>query len=161
MMRRSLIPVQSICADSQAVIMQVNINRNLLRQLWRFGLVGVVGFVVNAVLVEICASYTGPVIAQLIAFPAAATCTWLMNRRFTFGSMAAISFSEWLRYMGANSTGLMVNNGVYFILIFMFPFAFENPSTAVAAGSISGLVFNFATIKLYVFKSEAKTRKDI
>jgi putative flippase GtrA len=43
----------------------------------------------------------------------------------------------------------------------MFPFSFEHQSAAVAAGSISGLVFNFATIKLYVFKSEAKTRKDI
>lgn len=131
--------------------MALVIDRGLLGQIWCFGLVGVAGFAVNAGLVEILARFIGPVMAQIIAFPVAATVTWWLNRRYTFGASERTLLSEWLRYVLANSVGWLANNGVFLLVVFAFPIAYANPSIAVAAGSVAGMVFNFIGTRRIVF----------
>lgn len=128
-------------------------HRQLLRQLLRFGIVGVAGFLVNAVLVESLAVVIGPALAQVVAFPVAVTCTWLMNRQFTFSSTEPATFAEWRRYVAANSVGMIANNGCYFLLVLLSQTAHDRPILAVAVGSIAGLFFNFVTTRKYVFKT--------
>jgi putative flippase GtrA len=123
----------------------------LHQQILRFGIVGVVGFVVNAGMVEWLARSIGPIWAQALAFPVAVTVTWWLNRRYTFGASRHVWHREWLRYVAANALGWGANNGVYFLLIFKFPLAYQYPSLAVAAGSLAGMVFNFAISKWIVF----------
>lgn len=130
-------------------------NRQLLSQLFRFALVGAIGFIVNALLVELLALYTGPVVAQLLAFPVAATSTWLMNRRFTFAATAPASFSEWRKYLLANTAGMVANNGFYFLTVLSSDFAYKHPVIGVAAGSVAGLFFNFVATRAYVFKARS------
>ncbi len=120
-------------------------------QILRFGIVGLVGFVVNAGLVEWLNNTIGPIWAQVLAFPVAVTVTWLLNRRYTFGTSCHIWYLEWLRYIFANALGWSANNGVYFLLIFKFPVAYQYPSLAVAAGSLAGMGFNFVLSKWIVF----------
>ncbi|WP_051554065.1 GtrA family protein [Desulfobulbus elongatus] len=127
-------------------------DRALLRQLGRFSLVGVAGFVVNAGLVEILVGFVGPVWAQGIAFPAAATATWWMNRRYTFGASNLAVHREWLRYVLANSLGWLLNNGTYLLLVFIFPAAAVHPALAVAGGSLAGLSANFVLSRRMVFR---------
>ncbi|WP_446809408.1 GtrA family protein [Methylomonas sp. 2BW1-5-20] len=127
-------------------------NRDLLQQIWRFGLVGVVGYVVNAGLVESLVLSMGPIRAQMLAFPAAVTVTWWLNRRYTFGASHRSIHREWLRYVLANTLGWAANNGAYLWMIFSIPMAYQHPSLAVAVGSVAGMVLNFSASRLIVFK---------
>jgi putative flippase GtrA len=128
-------------------------NNQLLRQIWRFGLVGVVGYVVNAGLVESLVLSMGPVWAQALAFPAAVSVTWALNRRFTFGASRHRMHHEWLRYVFANLFGWVANNGVYLWMVFSLPLAYQHPALAVAGGSLAGMVLNFSSSRLIVFKN--------
>ena len=127
-------------------------NQALYRQIWRFGLVGVVGYIVNAGMVEMLVQSMGPVKAQMWAFPAAVTVTWWLNRQFTFGASAHRLHHEWLRYVLANLLGWAANNGCYLWMIFSVPLAYQHPAIAVAVGSLAGMVLNFSASRLIVFK---------
>lgn len=127
----------------------------LLHQLWRFSMVGVVAFVVNAGLVELLVAKTGPVWAQCIAFPFAATVAWQLNRRFTFTASGLPPRQEWIRYILANGVGWLINNGTYLGLVLTVPLIADHPSLAVAAGSIAGLAANFLSSRQFVFNNNS------
>ena len=126
-------------------------GRGLSDQVLRFGLVGVAGFLVNAGLVAALAGPAGPVRAQAVAFPAAASVTWWLNRRFTFGASGRAWHREWLRYLGANALGWAANNGTYLALVLGSAWAAQHPVPAVAAGSLAGMAFNFVCSRRFVF----------
>ncbi|WP_020484168.1 bifunctional glycosyltransferase family 2/GtrA family protein [Methylomonas sp. MK1] len=149
--------VPNAFADSAAILSADNTalsagNDDLLGQMWRFGLVGVVGYIVNAGLVESLVLNMGPLRAQMLAFPAAVTVTWWLNRRFTFGASHHAMHHEWLRYVLANMLGWTANNGAYLWMIFSVPLAYQHPALAVAVGSLAGMVLNFSASRLIVFK---------
>lgn len=131
----------------------VNARQVLFGQIFRFVVVGTIGFVLNAAMVEILARACGPLYAQLIAFPAVATVTWYLNRRYTFGASNKPITHEWMSYILANTLGWVANNGVYVLLVLHVALAFRHPSIAVAAGSLAGMVFNFSISRVAVFKS--------
>jgi putative flippase GtrA len=126
-------------------------NKNLLQQIWRFALVGVAGYIVNAGMVEALAPSMGPIWAQVLAFPVAVTVTWWLNRRYTFGASHRAIHHEWLRFVLANALGWAANNGAYVWMIFSMPLAYKHPAVAVAVGSLAGMVFNFAMTRQFVF----------
>ncbi len=144
---------QAVQAESSSSISPRTENNPLLRQIWRFALVGVVGYLVNAGLVEAFVLSLGPVKAQMLAFPAAVSVTWWLNRCFTFGASRHSLHQEWLRYVLANLLGWIANNGAYLWMIFSLPVAYKHPSIAVAVGSLAGMVFNFSSSRLFVFKN--------
>lgn len=123
----------------------------LRRQILRFGGVGVIGFVINASLVEALVHTTSPIWAQAMAFPVAASATWWLNRKYTFGASNHRPHHEWLRYMLANSVGWLVNNTIFIAVIFTVPMAYTHPVIAVSAGSVAGMFFNFIASKKIVF----------
>jgi len=125
--------------------------RALISQILRFGVVGVVGFVVNAGVDQALVRTLGPWVSQALAFPLAATTTWWLNRRFTFVPSARTWMAEWGRYISTSLLGWLVNNGVYVVLILQWPVARDYPVWAVAAGSLGGMVFNFVAARLWVF----------
>lgn len=126
----------------------------LLRQLGRFCVVGAVAFGVNAGLVELLVAFTGPVWAQFIAFPVAATVAWQLNRRYTFAASDLPPQQEWMRYILANSVGWCINNGTYLALVITIPRLAAHPALAVAAGSIAGLAANFLFSRHLVFNKK-------
>lgn len=129
------------------------VRSQLLGQIFRFAVVGTVGFVINAILVELLAHAWGPLYAQLLAFPIVATLTWYLNRRYTFGASSRTIVHEWFRYVFANLLGWAANNGVYVLLVLHLAVAFRHPSIAVAAGSLAGMVFNFGISRVAVFRN--------
>jgi putative flippase GtrA len=133
-------------------------NSTLLRQVWYFGVVGTVGFVVNAALVEALVNVAGVVWAQAIAFPVAVTVTWWLNRKYTFGASKHAVQYELLRYVLANSLGWVANNGVYVALVLTLPFARIHPAIAVAGGTAAGVAFNFCMTRSFVFRQGDTTR---
>lgn len=127
-----------------------------LYQLIRFGISGVAGFLVDAGIVALCTQTVGmkPIPSQAVAFSVAVTVTWLINRHWTFAEHASDKWlHEWTRYVAANSVGAVVNNGVYGILVLTLTMFSSNPVLAVAAGSLSGMSFNFILSRFFVFRS--------
>ena len=118
----------------------------------RFAVVGALGFVVDSAVLYAglglgLTLYSG----RIASYLAAATFTWYLNRRITFRSTDHQAVREWARYLLANAGGGAVNLGTYGVLVAGLPIMARMPVLAVGAGSIAGLIFNFALSYTVVF----------
>lgn len=127
----------------------------------RFALVGVAGFVVDAGVLWLSKGLLGPYVGRLLSFTLAVTTTWLLNRQFTFaGRQSGLGLGqEFGRYFSAMIGGGIVNYFLYAILIFSLDVVRQWPTIGVAAGSLAGLMLNFALSKNWIFNQDA-TPKD-
>lgn len=124
-------------------------------QFGKFGLVGVVGLVVDTAVVYALVFGAGLEFfaARIPAYLAAATTTFALNRAFTFrGAADAPLYRQWATFLAANAFGGAVNYGVSVGLEAALPLAEAHPVLAVAAGSLAGMALNFAASKHLVFK---------
>jgi putative flippase GtrA len=134
---------------------QVAARRPLVTQFVQFGAVGTVGFVVDNAFV-----YTahfvfglGLILAGILSFFVAGSSNWFLNRSWTFkGASRGRIHYEWLRYLGTNAAGFVLNRGVYIALIATSPLCNLHPVLALAAGSIAGLGVNFMMSRRVVFR---------
>ena len=125
----------------------------LLQQFLRFGVVGVIGFVVDtAVLYAGLALGAGLYLGRAVSYVAAATTTWALNRAWTFRTRRAGPgvAAQWARFAALNLVGFAANYGTYAALV---AFTATHPVLAVAAGSLAGMGFNFALSRRYVFRA--------
>jgi putative flippase GtrA len=125
------------------------------RQLILFCVGGVIGFIVDAGVLQLLVSglawdrFTG----RLISFVCAATATWLFNRRYTFrGPRRHPLHWEWARYVVAMSAGFAFNFAAYSALVLTFNVDGKYLVLAVAAGSVAGLGVNFIASRYWVFR---------
>ncbi len=85
--------------------------------------------------------------------------TWLGNRYFTFRARRAHGFSgiaqEWLKFVGANAVGAVVNYATALLLVRFAPEPFNNKFVAQACGVLAGLAFNFTLSSRMVFRKAA------
>ena len=129
---------------------------HLRGQITLFAIGGVIGLVVDAGITQGLVGLAGfnPYTARVIAFISAATVTWWWNRRHTFAHRASghAAHAEWLRWMGLMMAGAVVNNGLYVVLLHLFPLLKTWPAIAVAAGSAAGAVANFLLARTMLFK---------
>jgi len=122
-------------------------------QLFRFGLAGTAGFLVDAgsLLIYLGLApghfYSGRVISYVLA----ASTTWALNACFTFGAAEGSRLRQWGRFVLFNLGGGAVNYGVYAALIATMPLVAQMPLLAVAAGAVSGLGVNFVVSRKFVF----------
>jgi putative flippase GtrA len=127
----------------------------------RFAVVGAAGYLVNAAALTIFTRTLGlGVDAALACSIFTAMCfTWLGNRYFTFAARRAHGArgiaEEWLRFVGANLLGAVVNYGVALMLVHYGPGWLGNPYVAQACGVLAGLVFNFTLSRLLVFRDRS------
>ena len=128
-------------------------RRALLAEFLRFGCVGASG-----VLVDLAAAYgtlwfAGPYGAGAISYVAAATWTWAVNRLWTWrGRGSGSLWLEWLRWMGVNTSGLVFNRGLYFLLITVSPYCHDHIYIPIALGAIAGMFANFFLSRKLVFR---------
>lgn len=116
---------------------------------------GTIGFLVDAAIVQTLVVGLGwnPYYARILSFLAAATATWLFNRRFTFSSDRRDNVhGEWIRYLLAMIAGFAVNFAVYSFFVFHFALVQRVPALCVAAGSLAGLVINYLSSRYWVFR---------
>ena len=124
-------------------------------QFGKFGIVGVIGFVVDTAVVYLLVFGAGLEFfaARVPAFLAAATATFALNRAFTFrGAIDEPLHRQWAKFIAANAFGGAVNYGVSVGLEAAIPVVEAHPILAVAAGSVAGMFLNFAASKHLVFK---------
>jgi len=129
----------------------------------KFSGIGVIGFLVDASVLQSAVSlfHVSPYAARLASYLAAATVTWWLNRNLTFHEAShAEPASQWARFVALNTVGGAINYGVFAGLVATSPLAAHYPVLAVAAGSISGLCFNFLLAKKFAFVSEVRFHTD-
>jgi putative flippase GtrA len=126
-----------------------------MRQVLLFCLVGFAGFLVDAGIVQMLVSVylANPYLSRLLSFLAAATTTWLLNRRFTFKDIRHYGrFGEWSRYVFAMCGGFSVNYSIYSVLVYHYALIRDLPALGVAIGSIGGFMINFSASRFWVFR---------
>ncbi len=121
----------------------------------RFCLVGTIGFCIDASVLQIVVQYWGvdPYLGRVLSYLVAATATWGLNRRFTFGPGGAEQWQhQWARYVIVNAVGAGVNYGTYAACVWSFALVRQYLILGVAVGSIAALVFNFTASRRLVFR---------
>ena len=126
------------------------------KELLQFGLVGTIGFLADSGALLLFLHFgLNPYSGRLGSFFIAVSCTWLLNRNFTFKAKKSPNFwTEWVKYIIANSMGAVLNYGVYAILLFKVGLVAQWPVLGVAAGSIVGLLANYINSSVFVFKDK-------
>lgn len=130
----------------------------LRRQIMLFAISGVLGFVVDAGIVQFLVRElaANPYGARVISFLAAATTTWGFNRRYTFaGHGGGSRRRELARYLVAMAFGFALNYGAYVACVLLWPLVRQWPAIGVAAGSIAGAAVNFLSSKYWIFRPSA------
>jgi putative flippase GtrA len=125
----------------------------------RFGVVGTAGFVIDTAVVYAAHFGFGLDLysAGVLAYLAAATTTWFLNRRFTFPeARGQDAGTQWLRFVVTQLAGFALNRGTYAALIATLPAARAEPVIAVAAGSLAGMTINFLAARFLVFRAGAR-----
>ena len=139
-----------------------------MQQFFKFGIVGVVGFIVDAGVLALCMKVggLGPYEGRLVSFLIAVTVTWLGNRHFTFKEKptpaathaspvtptATTATKQWFQFLIVCLGGFALNYGTYAALMATCPLVAAWPTLGVAAGSLAGMFFNFFTSKNFVFR---------
>ncbi|MDX2028821.1 MAG: GtrA family protein [Alphaproteobacteria bacterium] len=130
-------------------------HRALFIQFIKFGIVGVIGFVVDVGVLKLCMWEfgMGPYAGRLVSFMVAVTVTWMCNRLFTFrGQGKGPAHKQWAKFVVACIGGFILNYGTYAVLITLFALVRDYPALGVAAGSIAGMFFNFFAARRVVFR---------
>ena len=116
----------------------------LAAQFLRFGVVGVIGFVVDAATVYATRGAIGLYGAGAAGYLVAATGNWLINRSWTFRADRGDSLlRQWALYLVANIGGLVLNRGAFFILITVSPLCAARPILPLVVGAVCGMFANF------------------
>jgi putative flippase GtrA len=126
----------------------------VLVQFVMFGLVGLVGFVIDTGTVYALRHAVGLYVAGLAAYFTAATGTWFCNRAWTFRHIGRSDpwYVQWRRFLAANFTGFVINRGVYALLVTFVAAAARQPVIAVFAGATAGITLNFNLSRKRVFR---------
>ena len=126
-----------------------------MRQILLFCMGGCIGFLIDAGIVQwlVSAFAANPYLSRLLSFLAAATGTWLFNRRFTFKDVRHYGrFGEWSRYVFAMSGGFVINFTIYSALVYHHALFQRLPALAVAIGSMGGFLVNFSASRFWIYR---------
>ena len=125
----------------------------------RFALVGGGGYLVDTGMLALdtgvwgLSFQTGRALSIFIAMGF----TWLGNRYLTFRERRARTvsgaFQEWLKFVGANAIGAVMNYGSSVLLVLHGAPPFNHKFVAQACGVLLGLIFNFTLSRRFVFRS--------
>ena len=119
----------------------------------RFGVVGVLGLLVDMATVTATAPLLGLYAAGLASYLTAATANWFANRVWTFrGPHRTPMLRQWGLYLAANSLGFALNRGTYVALIATVALCHAHPVLAIMAGSVAGMFANFLLSQRVVFR---------
>jgi putative flippase GtrA len=126
----------------------------LAREVVLFAVGGVLGFLVDASIVQVLVREAGlnPYLARIPSFLVAASVTWWWNRHLSFAHRrSADRRREWLRWVVVMSGGAVLNYGIYAALVAMSATVRHWPAVGVAAGSAVAAFVNFLTARKLVF----------
>ena len=125
----------------------------IARQFLRFGVVGLLGLIVDTAVVYGFRGTLGLYGAGLLAYFGAATGNWLLHRVWTFrGQGSGAAHRQWAMFLIANFVGFILNRGTYALLVTFLPAAAAQPVIATSAGAVAGMFVNFSLSRRVVFR---------
>ena len=130
-------------------------HRALLIQFLKFGLVGVLGFLVDTSLLYFGIYRLGlsRIAAAMFSFPFAVTTTWFGNRIFTFPHAKRERIGQqWAKFAIVCAVGLVFNRGTYSLLVSNVGLVYKYPVLGLVAGTAAGMFFNFFVSRKLVFR---------
>ncbi len=126
------------------------------QQIVWFAIAGLTGFVVDYLLLLwfVQAMALEPLAARVVSFLAAATTTWLINRRKTFAHFHADAglFREWSSYLGLMLIGGALNLFVFSLIIGKLGDAPRALLVGVVLGTAVGMVANYLLARFALFR---------
>jgi len=125
----------------------------------RFCMVGAVGFIADAGFLVAAVALVGvsPIPGRAASFLFAATVTFLLNRRFTFGAGGRHPVAQWLGYVAATSGGALINLSIYLGWLALFGRSPLQLVIGTAFGSVAAMTSNFLVSSRVVFRRAAAT----
>lgn len=125
----------------------------MLVQFMQFGVVGLVGFVIDTTAVYGLRWSLGLYGAGAVSYVVAATGTWMLNRLWTFrGQGGGTMHRQWALFLTTNLLGFTLNRGTYALLVTFVAACAAQPVYAVAAGAVAGMFVNFGMARGVVFR---------
>ncbi|RQO39865.1 GtrA family protein [Variovorax sp. KBW07] len=128
----------------------------LAREFLSFAVVGVIGLVVDVVVLYLLAPLLGWYVARVVSFLAAATTTWAFNRRYTFAARVSAEGSIWREYFSYLATmagGAVLNYGAYVLTLHWVEGRWA-AALGVALGSLAGMGANYLSARYLVFRAK-------
>lgn len=125
-----------------------------LRQFVKFGIIGVLGFGVDSLMLYVGIDALGlsRVAAGYFSFPFAVIATWIGNRFFTFRDAKPMpAAKQFAKFLIVCAIGLTFNRGTYTLLVTQSAFVYAHPVIGLLAGTCAGMFFNFFAAKRHVF----------
>ena len=122
----------------------------------RFGVVGGIGFLVDATVLFGLFEIAGwnAYAARVASFGVAVTVTWYLNRRFTFSDRASPEKrKEWSRYVLVSMIGNGVNFVIYLLCISTIAFFARYPLLALAIASGIAMFVNYFASDRFAFRA--------
>jgi len=130
-------------------------NKTTILQFLKFGIVGVIGFIVDWIFLHVGIDALGlsRVAAGLFSFPFAVTVTWIGNRLFTFRHAKREPMArQWAKFATVCAVGIVFNRGTYSLLVSTIPLVYTYPVLGLLAGTAAGMFFNFFASRRVVFR---------
>lgn len=132
-----------------------NLSRGAVAQLVIFGIVGIIGFIADSMMLYLLKDLVGLYISRIFSFVFAVFVTWILNRNFTFKKgKRSNKLSEFIYYFGCMIVGGLANLTTYYLLIGSSQLIVEYPVIGVAIGSLAGMLINFVSSKWLVFTKQ-------
>jgi len=135
--------------------------QQLIAQIFRFGVVGTVGFAVDGGLLTLLAQLAGwdVYVARAASFSSATLVTWALNRVVTFrmprGHRTNNKAKEYGAYFLIQSGGALINLTIFAALLWRYPQLEQLPMVPLAAGSAVALFFNFFAARRFVYRTRS------
>lgn len=140
----------------------IRATRYLLRHTFiRFAVIGTFGYLIDTGMLALDTDVWGLdfTSGRALSILTAMVFTWLGNRYLTFPEYRARTLSgaaqEWLKFVGANAVGAVINYGTSVVLVRYAVTPFDHKFVAQAIGVLAGLIFNFTLSKTLVFRKPA------
>lgn len=126
----------------------------------RFAIVGSVAFGIEAAVITIGELIGfGLLLPRIIGFPLAVTCTWFVNRLWSFQVFNKPTLFEYLSYVSGMLGGLVLNFFIYALLIGSQTFLSTMPLFCLIIATFVSMSTNFLYSKHLVFNKSEKLRK--
>ena len=118
--------------------------------------VGGLGFLLDAATFQILIFAGADLIpARILSATLSVTLTWYLNRHLVFRTgQLNKGLAEYARYVGVQAMGLLVNLGVYLVLIANSALFRQIPILALCAGAVAALMLNFLGARYYAVRTD-------
>ncbi len=128
-------------------------RRLLAVQFLRFAIIGTLGFVWDTLVVYALRGVMGLYAAGMVSYVVAGSMNWLLNRIWTYRHLShGAMHRQLVMFLLANSVGLVLNRGLFVVLVATEPLCRSYPVLPVAAGGLAGMFVNFFLSRRLVFR---------